>query len=75
MKGEANIYRQTISEYIVTFTGCGIWIYITVWGCVTNHQQCISITGNSLLVLMVFVFGGSKQINNLIKYFKSWIKN
>ncbi len=75
MKGENNFSKQTVSEYIVTITGCVVWIYITVWGCVTNHKQCISIAGYSLLPFMLFVYGDRSQINNLIKFIKSWIKN
>jgi hypothetical protein len=75
MKAETNFGRQTVSEYIVTITGCFIWSYITVWGCVTNHSQSISIAGYSLLPFMLFVYGDTSQINNLIKFIKSWIKN
>ena len=75
MKGEENLNRQTVSEYIVTITGCVIWVYITVWGCVTNNEQCLSIVGYSLLPFMLFVYTDRNQINNLIKFIKSWIKN
>ena len=75
MKGETYFKGQWGGEFIVKITGCVIWISITVWGFINNHQQCISIVGNSLLLFIVFVYGDSHQIKNLIKSRKSWIKN
>ena len=73
MKGELNISKQATSRNIVTATGCAIWIFLAVWGSITNQEQCISAAGHSLLLLIALVFGVSKQIKNLIEYVKSWI--
>jgi hypothetical protein len=75
MKGETNFDKQRIGELIVTITGCVIWISITAWGFIKNHQQCISVVEHSLLLFIVFVYGDSHQIKNLIKFRKSWTKN
>ena len=76
MKGEAKSTNPKLSnERILIITGCLIWFVIAVWGSVTGHRQCISVAENGLLVLIVFVFGGKKQIEKLIKQVKAWIKD
>jgi hypothetical protein len=75
MNGETNFSRQTVGEFIVTITGCVIWLSITAWGFIKNNQQCIFIVGNSLLLFIVLVYGDSRQIKNFIKLIKQWIKN